>query len=348
MTQILLLHAYSAANRGDGLLVDEALELLHQAFGDSCTVTLVARAPETFAATGAKVLAAPPGPSFIRDLPQVLAAWRRADLVVGVGGGFARGDRALPFLKFFIGHGWQLVLARARGRHAVYLPQSVGPFHPAIWPALRWAYGGLALAAVRDGRSLTDLGLQDTSRMPDCAVLTLDAAPTATAVDPVPVFTARPTGPRGDARCRALAARLGTFDSFVQSSTLGNDDTSFVTSLGARAVVPAESLADPTAPRRVVVAVRLHAALMALRAGHLVIHLSYERKGFGAFEDLGLDDWVHNVNDVDVDLVANQVRALVEDTRARERYAAAVASALPAAVRHRERLVHHLRGARRA
>lgn len=348
MTRVVLLHAYSAANRGDGLLVDEALALVREAFIDNPQITLVARAPETFTSTGAVVLTAPPGPAFLRDLPRILTAWRRADILVGVGGGYARGGHPLAFLKFLVGHGWQLGLARARGSRAVYLPQSVGPYHRAIWPVIRWAYGGLALAAVRDGRSLADLRLAPESRFPDCAVLSLDAIPAASAVDSVPVFTARPTGPRGDVRCLALAARLGQFDSFVQSATLGNDDTAFVRQLGARAVVPAEEMLTSNGPRRVVVAVRLHAALMALRAGHFVIHLSYERKGFGAFQDLGLDEWVHNVNDVDIEVVAGQVQELLASPVTRARYAAAVAAAMPSAQSHRQRLVQHLRSAGRA
>ena len=58
---------------------------------------------------------------------------------------------------------------------------------------------------------------------------------------------------------------------------------------------------------------RLHAALMALKAGHYVIHLAYERKGFSAFEDVGLSEWVHNVNTFTPTEVRAQVEALLHD-----------------------------------
>ena len=76
--------------------------------------------------------------------------------------------------------------------------------------------------------------------------------------------------------------------------------------------------------KRVVVAVRLHAALMALQAGHYVIHLSYERKGFAAFEDLGLKEYVHNAFSFDPETVHAHLDRLLNNAAAREEYDAAV------------------------
>jgi polysaccharide pyruvyl transferase WcaK-like protein len=63
----------------------------------------------------------------------------------------------------------------------------------------------------------------------------------------------------------------------------------------------------------VVVSVRLHGAIASLLAGWPAIHLSYERKGWGAYQDLGLDEWVHDARAFDVEKVAAQARELARD-----------------------------------
>lgn len=120
-----------------------------------------------------------------------------------------------------------------------------------------------------------------------------------------------------------LAKQLNMFDVYIQSRTAGNDDTSATRSLGTYPEVDTLTLLSD-GPTRVVVAVRLHAALMALRAGHFVIHLAYERKGFGAFSDLGLSEYVHNVNDFNVSTVLRQAESLLTNEEARRLYASEI------------------------
>jgi polysaccharide pyruvyl transferase WcaK-like protein len=61
------------------------------------------------------------------------------------------------------------------------------------------------------------------------------------------------------------------------------------------------------------VSVRLHGALGALGAGHPAIHLSYQRKGWASYSDLGLGEYVHSARRFDPSLVAQQIALLQED-----------------------------------
>ena len=64
------------------------------------------------------------------------------------------------------------------------------------------------------------------------------------------------------------------------------------------------------------ISVRLHGAIASLIAGRPAVHLAYERKGWGAYEDLGLGDYVHDARRFDPDLVADQVDRLARDPSA--------------------------------
>jgi polysaccharide pyruvyl transferase WcaK-like protein len=94
---------------------------------------------------------------------------------------------------------------------------------------------------------------------------------------------------------------------------------------------------------RVVVAMRLHAALMALNAGHYVVHLSYERKGFGAFQDLGLGDYVFNVHNFNPDEVSALAHELASSEERRANYDNTVREALDRVGDNRSRIVESLR-----
>ena len=84
--RILLLHAYSAHNRGDGLLVDESVALIRSVF-DDVELEVVASDPDSFDYLGVPVYNAKPGrrgwsPEYLR----VLRNLDSYDLLVGVGG----------------------------------------------------------------------------------------------------------------------------------------------------------------------------------------------------------------------------------------------------------------------
>ncbi|WDD90447.1 polysaccharide pyruvyl transferase family protein (plasmid) [Burkholderia sp. FERM BP-3421] len=402
---VVLLHAYSRRNSGDGLLVDLSVELLREAFGDGVRTTIVAADPDSFADAGdplgAPVLAQH---GVARRLAAVARAWLSsrgpaalapvladADLIVGVGGGYLRARTLTEALRLEAGHLLQLRAARASGKPAVYLPQSIGPARAGL-PFMSRAWrkhvtsllDACAVVFVRDDRSLAMLGgNRNTRRAPDLAVLAFGMRLPGPAVAPgadVPGAVAPgadvpgAVAPGADApgavapvrhialvlrdaprwsraqRTRyrraldRLIARLESRSRItlaVQSTGRGNDDAAFYRRLGVARPLPSlrQVLADD--PPDFVVSVRLHGALESILAGVPAFHLSYERKGFGAYADLGLDDWVVNAADFDADAVADHLYA----PRAALRFWEAATSRADALRVERARLVAALRDA---
>lgn len=343
--RVLVMHAYSAANLGDGLLVEEAIDLIREAYGDGVGLTLVARDPVSFSAFPGTILTSLPSLRGVRQILTVARAVRSSDVVVGVGGGYARGDTASAFVKYAVVHLTQTCLAGSRGGRSVYLPQSIGPFHAAIWPVVRAAYRRIGTVALRDDRSVAESGLRNVIRVPDSAILSMERPADRSAVEPRPVLSVRRVSARGWARLEQLAGDLGDFDGYVQSATLGNDDRPETARIGATRLLEREDLMTPGAPPRVVIAVRLHAALMAIRNGHYVIHLAYERKGFGAFEDLGIPGYCHNVNAFDPAAVWSQAQKLLTSEAARVSYDRALEMAVKKTHALRSQLLASLRTA---
>ncbi|RZT42330.1 polysaccharide pyruvyl transferase family protein [Cupriavidus agavae] len=336
-SRVTLLHAYSRRNSGDGLLVDISARLIREALGGQAEITLVASDPQSFADFGRVVpapviasagwrrlwtcgatLAAIPTAD-VRALRRLLGG---SDLIVGVGGGYLRARTDIEALKLHAGHMVQLGAAAESGVPAVYLPQSIGPALAAFGPlaaglsgALAHHLGGLHRVHVRDGRSLEWLArLGNVRRAPDLAVLALgnqlasatpDATPTTVRHVAMVLREAPAWGAARRQEYRAQTRRLidllgreCRISFAVQSAVRGNDDARYYRSLG---IEPAGTLRDLLRNDRpdAVVSVRLHGALESVLAGVPAFHLSYERKGFGAYEDLGLPEWVANANDFD-------------------------------------------------
>ncbi|NYD68525.1 polysaccharide pyruvyl transferase family protein [Agromyces atrinae] len=343
---VLILHGYSASNAGDGLLVVETIGLIREALGADTRFTLAAGHPETFADLDATVVDSSLVPHLPRaPMRKVLREIDSFDLVVGVGGGYLRAGRPREALVAVLAHGYQLRAAARRIGPVVYLPQSIGPFRV---PGSSWFFRRY-LARVdevhlRDPRSIAEVDLPNTTRTPDLALLTREFVERAPGLpDPVPVLTVRPVHGQVSAGVIELRRALGTVDGYVQSTGAGNDDVRAMASLSPRRTLSRDEYLSPEGPRRVVVAVRLHAAIMAINAGHRVIHLSYERKGFGAFDDLGIGQYVHNVNSFDVATVRDQVDELLTSESAGAQYDAAIAAGRVRATRARHTLVQSLR-----
>lgn len=348
--RILVLHGYSAANLGDGLLVAETLELLQEAFGADVDLTIAASQPVTFSALPHRVIDSMPrwngyDPSYravLRDIDEF-------DLVVAVGGGYLRAGRPIEALKTLLVHGPQLHAAARTTAPTFYMPQSIGPARGGTRRIFEALLRAVDMVHVRDDRSLEQFRRAGVHRTPDLAVLASERSwPQEDSVpDLHPVFSIRAIHGSVPATVMDLARRLEGvgYDAYIQSQTgTGNDDRAATEKLSPRRVIDRTELMTPGAgPTRVVVAVRLHASLMALAAGHFVIHLAYERKGFGAFADLGISDFVHNVNDFDVDLVSEQIERLRTDQTARRDYARALHSRVTRMPAVRESLVDSLR-----
>lgn len=327
--RVLLLHGYSAANRGDGLLVEESLALIRETQGDDVEIDIVTSYPASFAYTGLHTFTSKPtfrGYPFLY-LRLLLSRFQGYDLVVGVGGGYLRFGTASEIVKTLLVMGPQLLVAAMCKVPTVYLPQSVGPARFGFARPLRALLSQIDCVWVRDNRSLDQFSVAGVRRASDLALLSMNRRilPFGDGLRPVVSVREHRGGVPGLAR--VLAHRLNSFDGYVQSAVAGNDDTAAVWSLEPESLCSFEDLIGAPARGRVVVAVRLHAALMAIDAGHYVIHLAYERKGFGAFEDLGLEDFVFNVHEFSVGEVEQRVGKLLSDPTERAAYDLRIAGA---------------------
>lgn len=329
--KVLLLHAYSPKNSGDGLLVELARATVLKALG-SADFRVVAS--DAIAFEGDEYIQwGPPGIADSTRIPRRLAMLatgilggsksiqalvREADLVVAVGGGYLRGGSLGPAIKSWGAHFGQLRLAAGEGRKAVYLSQSIGPFSGLYKRAIAKNLAKVHTVYARDDRSVSEFSdVASIVRMPDMAVLELASAPqhprASLALDAKPVFIARElTRPRNYYALLDEASKSDQFEWALQSTGGGNDDYPLTKRLSNQEPRTMKAVLADNTPR-IVVSTRLHGALSSLIAGFPAIHLSYERKGWGAYEDLGLGDFVLNARDATLP----QINALMDRIRAR-------------------------------
>ncbi|OZE36429.1 hypothetical protein CH278_05945 [Rhodococcus sp. 05-2254-5] len=342
--KIVVLHCYSAANAGDGLLVDETIDLIRSAFGSATQIIIAASHPDSFHYLDVDVVdsgLSKRGYSF--KYIQLLRSLDSVDIVVAVGGGYLRAGFPIETAKTILVHGPQLAAAARTQTPTIYMPQSVGPANPIVARWLSKRIRKIDRFYVRDDRSASDFSGANVIRSSDLALLQLgNVVRNDLDVHPTPVLSIRAVRGRVSTLVQDLACQLAEFDGYIQSATAGNNDTDSMNSIGPQRILSrSELIVDPVRPR-VVVAVRLHAALMAIRSGHFVIHLAYERKGFGAFGDLGLEQYVHNVNMFEPERVLRQVRVLLTSQVEREAYSASVRAAARRLKPVRDQLVQEL------
>lgn len=343
--KVVITHAYSTSNRGDGLLVDLAIAAIVRSLGPDVEIGVLAIDAASFdgnfkvfqyppahggvgqrvSATLKLVAATASGNGLLEALG--LGDFGRPDLFVGVGGGYMRLDGGVSSLKAFVAHGLQMRATLATGIPTYYLSQSVGPLHGPLGKLMCSWVAKLGRINVRDDRSvklLEDMGASNVVRRPDMAIFSiaqqLDATQkTASRAGP-PRLIARELKRQSEVKTayeqklNQLITSIQDLAPALQSSGRGNDDPAFYAAMGWNANSPflRDLIAQGELPRAIV-SVRLHGALEAIRAGVPTVHLSYERKGFGAFADLGIGEYVHNVNDFDLELVVRQMNELIAD-----------------------------------
>jgi polysaccharide pyruvyl transferase WcaK-like protein len=326
--RVLILHAYSPTNSGDGLLVDLALQTLHRTIGEFSFHVVASDAdgfdderyiqwgvdPSIRFAPGRRLSMLATGvvgaPARVKSLAE------EADLIVAVGGAYLRGGGFVESLKSWGAHYGQVKLAAQHGSKSVYFPQSIGPFTGVYRRMMNRHLGQIGAVYVRDEKSLQDWGhLVGVNRAPDMAIL--EWARGYSGASPLsgdgPVFVARDLPrPRTYESLLNSVRDSGRYEWAVQATGGGNDD------------FPITRRMSPTAPRllssvlaearpRVVVSTRLHGSLSSLIAGYPSVHLSYERKGWSAFADLGLSDFVIAARDATLDEVDELVNRITRD-----------------------------------
>ncbi len=238
-----------------------------------------------------------------------------AKLVVGVGGGYLRTSGGSASRLTGLVHIPQLALAASSSASSVYMPQSIGPLNGVLGNAVRRHLSHLDIVLARDDTSVREVQGCGLERYPDLAVMKI-----ARDFDSIRRFD-RGTGVALIARDLDIddySSRLLRLSAIlplkwaVHSKASGQDDESYYQSLGVHHSLGTEDLfAQPEVGAAI--SVRLHGALQAIGAGIPTIHLSYERKGFGAYADLGIEEWVHSVKDFSPEVLAEQARELVRD-----------------------------------
>ncbi|BCW07710.1 polysaccharide pyruvyl transferase family protein [Arthrobacter sp. NtRootA1] len=327
--KVLLLHAYSPKNSGDGLLVELAKTTVLRALGKA-DFRVVASEAEAFDGPGyiqwrARLLGESRG--MFRRLAmlatglfgacrEITELANEADLIVAVGGGYLRGGSFGPAVKSWGAHYGQLKLAAKHGHKTIYLSQSIGPFRGPYKRSIARQLNKITTVCVRDDRSVAEFAnVASISRMPDLAVLELARQPLEAQQNGLiaerPVLVAREISkPRNYYEFLNEASQSKQFEWALQSTGGGNDDLPLTQRLGGSTPRPMAKILAGSEPR-IVVSTRLHGALSSLIAGFPAIHLSYERKGWGAYEDIGLGDYVLNARDATM----AQVTALMERIR---------------------------------
>ena len=331
---VALFHAYRAANRGDGWLVELSQQLIRESTGlepviyalDPTDMGDAARAmiPAPFkiraglsAATSITARSATIGRRFL-DLPEP------GDLTaaIGIGGGYFRSSDPVHELIFRSHHLPQLRLVSALGANGAYLPVSVGPFRRGLGRTVRRQLSNVGWVATRDDRSQRYLtGWANGCRFPDLAAcrIGVDRPALQPGADGVVAVALRslPHSNVGFATVSMLEQRGFKVRLGVQSSSgRTNDDRSFYADQGALADAEDFGSLLASEPRpAVVLAGRLHAALDAIAAGFPTVHLGYERKSFGAFSDLGLSDYMIDAWTGRPEALADKLVELAEDPR---------------------------------
>lgn len=336
-SKYLVLHAFSRRNSGDGLLVDLTLEALADAGIDAAQIEILALDPESFDAFPPVHRA--PGEPFAQLTPKLAGAVfellanqlssgavakrvSAAKGLIAVGGGYLVADSAVRQAGVLLNHLVQLRTAARAPIPSIYLPQSVGPLHGPVGESVKRNLNKVSLFCARDDLTMAEIGGDNIMRCADLAVLKLarkaDIAADRQLHAGAPIVVGRDLPNSGDyvARLKRLGEALSNPLWAVQADVAGDrSDRAFYQRNGMDDDgTLAAMLADGTGGA--VVSVRLHGTIASLIAGRPAIHLAYERKGWGAYEDLGLGDYVHDARDFDVALVADQMVQLGQDPTA--------------------------------
>jgi polysaccharide pyruvyl transferase WcaK-like protein len=327
-----VLHAYSRANAGDGLLVDLTVERLARQGVGRDELVLVALAPETFpeiphrrpagsagrALDGRALRGIGHGAALLRSRRLGRGPLAECSALVAVGGGYLRTPDAVSSLGTALNHLPQLAVAARDDRPSAYLPQSIGPLRGPVGAVVRRLLGGIDRVFVRDDVSRAELDIvPGVERMPDLAVLELaerGVGPAAAGEAVVLVGRAVDGLPDAGDRLRAIAGHLPMPVLFAVQAA-GDARKSDATFYDRSGLTAAGRLDDVLAGGRagVVVSVRLHGALMAILAGVPAVHLAYDRKGPAAFQDLGLGRFCLDVQAADPHAVARLTAELTAD-----------------------------------
>lgn len=338
MDTIAVLHVSSRRNSGDGLLTDLTLERIRRACGQGRSTVVLALDPDSFGALDDVRQVGTPhrdlSPDVLRAASSSMATWTRIKIrsgdpaanelpdvsaCVAVGGGYLRNPDMLASFGLLINHLPQLEMASGSAVPSVYLPQSIGPLRGLSGEYVKRLLSRLDLVCLRDDRSFDELeALSNTRRFPDLAVMHIaerlsEIRPSDPGGPIVLVGRALRRADDYEESMKELAHALPDVIWATQATGEGSkNDEQFYRDLGVESAGSLEAVTSQFSPSAVV-SVRLHGALEALASGVPAVHLSYDRKGWGAYSDLGLPDLVHDARSFEPSTVARQVELLRAD-----------------------------------
>lgn len=274
-----------------------------------------------------------------------LKAIRDADVVYSVAGGFVQFRSARELLTAGLAHGTQLLAARLWRRPIEMLPQSIGPFEGRLGRAAgRSVLRAFPAIRVRDAASAGRIDRLDgglsarTSVLPDMVFAEPRAAAAVPASDRrrIAVVVRNWWFPGDDdptaAQTRYLSVladaitklRAGghTVELVVHSDgpTARGDDRTATAQLNRMlgTPLPVHTICDEPTPEAaaeryrdydLVISVRMHAALLAIRVGVAALALAYEAKTTEIFGYLGLSAWAMPLTALDADEIASRATA---------------------------------------
>lgn len=267
-----------------------------------------------------------------RDL---MAAYRSADAVIGVGGAYLRAGYRLTWLRL-----WQMALAKRLGKPVMLYAESIGPFVPGSRLA-RWAchvLDQLDVITLRDEASVAELERLGVTRpyreRTADAALALPAPPHAPRRPDEPLrigvsvlhwhkfargsfegYRAAVAGALDgvvdawDARVTFLSTTVAPAGSQMDVSGTSRDDVAAARDVlaamrrGDRATVSTAPLAVPDlhaaiAAQDLWLGTRMHSTIFATTAGVPTVAIAYEPKVAGYFELLGLGAYVLDIEDI--------------------------------------------------
>jgi polysaccharide pyruvyl transferase WcaK-like protein len=340
MGMIGIIHNYSRTNPGCSELTDLTLQRLSRIGATRDDVVLVALHPESFPEFPRRVKIGARGRSLA---PEILPATRRAialsasaltrrsvgqlgrelakcDALVAVGGGYLRAVDLVSSVGTVLNQLPQLLFAGRAEVPSLYFPQTIGPLRGPVGRAVRRGLQSVDAVCVRDPWSEADLdGLPNVHRIPDLVVLQVaDHWDEIEKVDSAGhvAISARQVHHVSDYEHRLLSVARDLGDRAVWAvHATGHPARSDAVHYERLGITPDGGLVEMLQRRElsVVVSVRLHGALMAIATGVPAIHLAYDRKGAGAFDDLGLQEWCFDVRSFDPVTLKTAVDNLMTD-----------------------------------
>lgn len=337
----LITNAYSSLNLGDGLLVEESRDIVAEA--GFMPTALLALDPGSFRDSGIQLLKAETNRKrLVLELGLGILPLNEINVerAFAVGGGYLRFPNRQVAYKTYMSHMSQLKILAKQGIPFALLPASIGPINFLQKEVLK-LLAKAEFIAVRDDKSALELKeISNVYRFPDLSILneikTLGAASEDWGVGLILRNLDFPNWLRDLHRIMKIENSY----LMIQSSTgSSNNDFEFIMEHFPESEKVSTTEAFAIKRPSLVISSRLHGAIMSIKEGIPAIHLGYERKSFGVYEDLGLSEFCLPANNLDFNLLQGMVSRFKTDRGYSEHFFDCIASTNHARLNSRRNLI---------